>query len=340
MRHALVIALASFLVVSCGPNSNLYEVLTPQTPPEPAAPLGLSLVPYLVGLEASFPQHEQRTKADVVLAIENSATIKARLDIVERDIGALLSKLNSRAIAFRMGIIKAVEDDANGTYRSAFFGSTPWIESTDLDGESKIKTNIRQLKISYEGGNERPTWSNLEAYHNSANSGFFRPDAAMIYVTVSDSIDDLLKPKDYSDAFVHFGRHAGTRSWMMSRIGSPESNPCDDAEFRTDLLGENLSLYSGGKIYRFCDLNYAAHFEDIAQSIASHLTETSLTPYIPWNHGIDAENMLVRVAGNVIPNNPTSGFQWNQYKQAISFPGSFVPSPGQTVEVYLEYVEP
>lgn len=339
MKNIFIVVITSFFVLSCGPNSNLYEILKPASPPEPSAPLGLALTPYFVGLESSFPQHEARTKADVVLTIENSGSMINHLDVVERDIGSLMTRLHARGISFRIGVIKSVEDNSNHSYRTAFFGSTPWVESTDSQAESKIKTNIREVKTSFQGGQERPVWSSIEAYHDITNRGFFRADAATNYIIVSDAKDTFYTVKEFGALFTDFTSHSRTTSWMLSHIGSPEAAPCDHAEDAPDLLIEQLSRYSGGRSYRFCDLDYAAHFSNIASDIAGHLNETIMSVYIPSGRYVDGQNMLVRVAGNVINNDSASGYVWNPFKESLSFPGTFAPTPGQTVEVYFEYLE-
>jgi len=356
------ITLLLLLIFSgCGKNLNSYDVIKPPgegptsllpplgTPTDtiqspPVVPAGLALIPYYEAKSVSLVQPARQMNVNLFMSVDNSGSMTQRLIELESQIGLVLDGLSASGVGFKIGVFKST-DDGSGRFGQALYGPNRIVSSDSPSAQQELLANLVSLRNSSQSGMERPVGILFDAISHVPNRDFVnRAGAHSVYWVISDAIDlDYSATSSSTQFYADFMRDffqiaAPNGSWMMTTLGNPSFKPCPDSEFSKQDLIEKITLKSGGEMARVCDSALPGPVTEITRSIMSLVTSISLKTMIADTDVVDPQSIEVEVSSVLIPLNNLTGFYWNPHRAAISFPGSYRPVQGETIEVRFDLV--
>ncbi len=276
-------------------------------------------------LPETTEEHSQsityNNKVDVILMVDNSSSMSTYQDRLAAQATKMLTALNTYGMDYQIVVITT---DVGGNTGSKFVGTPKILTRATTNLNSVLTARIKQGN----GGSdlERGLQSIEQALQNE--TGFIRSDALLAVLALSNEDDyssfdvnhylqffNTLKPKF----------NGTTQAWLMNFIGVPSlSSNCttalDGIYKEPGLRWIELANASGGLVAPICETDLGAAVGNIRQRIVEVLTEFPLSrkPLI--------ETIVVKVNGNVIPQNNDNGWEYIEEGYRIRLHGSAVPT--------------
>jgi len=309
-----------------------------------AAMMATSLMACSSGVSFDLPQTSDNfgqsvtynNKVDIVWIVDNSSSMLKHQQNLSNQIPDLVTKLNSLKMDYHMAVVTT---SMGGTSPDGgrFIGSPKYVTA----GTPDLVNNLKNRMIVGEAGsnNER----GLESMENALSSGylanegrgFFRDDALLVVIALSDE-DDKSAVSNPVSHYVNFldGLKQpwvdGTRSWVFNFIGVlPTSTGCktfnDYAEVGWTFV--DIAKESGGVQESICTANLSTAITNIRARIYQILTDFKLSK-IPV-----VESIVVKINGVVIPRSSVNGWDYIPANNSIRFYGSAVPAADASIKV-------
>lgn len=301
---------------------------------------------------------------DILWVIDNSNSMETSQQNLASNFNSFINGFLSRGMNFKMAFT------STDAYMS-LFANNPALslfrDGSDATGHSGIPilTNstpninsvfVRNAQLGTAGsGDERAFQSIRETLLNPGNQGFLRPNSFLSIIIVSDEDDfswdgqdplngnyqapgihTISRYTDFLDSFTN--SQPGSRQYNVNVI-SISDQACWD-QLHQNSSGQKIGYRymqiadaTGGVKSNLCS-NFAASLGDISGKILELISQFNLsrTPII--------ETIVVKIAGNIIPENATNGWTYDANKNAIIFHGTAVPAEGQKVEITFDPATP
>lgn len=220
-----------------------------------------------------------------------------------------------------------------------FIGSPKYVTSKtpDLINNLKARMIVGEAGSNLERGLESMERALSSGYLANEGKGFFRNDALLVVVALSDE-DDFSKSN--SSAGISYYTNFldglktpwvdGSRSWMFSFIGVLSlTSQCktfnDFASAGLSYIG--LADVSGGVKESICSTNLASSVSNIRARIFQILTDFKLSK-LPV-----VESIVVTINGQAVPRSSENGWQYLEASNSIRFYGSAVPAADAAIKV-------
>ena len=252
---------------------------------------------------------------DVLWVIDNSGSMNRFQTNLAANIGSFMSAFAATGADYNMGVIST--DNWN-------LGSiiTPYV--TDPEGElaSQVMMGI------YGSGMEKGVEMAAEALKDPSSAGpggaFFRPDAKLVVIFVSDEPDhsspgwssyltffDTLKPVCDFVPYGVIGDYPG---------GCSISHPYGNAQFGAGYW--HLIDHYGGSWYSICASDWGVQLQDLAGEVTGRRT-----------FGLDETDPIVDTIEVTVNGQATTDWEYDESGNAVVFADGHVPEEGQTVEI-------
>ncbi|WII72917.1 hypothetical protein QJS83_03405 [Bdellovibrio sp. 22V] len=275
-------------------------------------------------------------KVDILWIVDNSSSMLKHQQNLSAQVPDLVTKLNSLKMDYHMAVVTT---SMGGTTPDGgkFIGSPKYVTASTPDLVNSLKN--RMIVGEAGSNNERGLESMQNALSNSYLSnegrGFFREDALLVVIALSDENDKSVVSNPVSH-YVNFldGLKTpwvdGTRSWVFNFIGVlPTSTNCrtynDYAEAGLTFI--DIVKESGGVQESICSSNLSSAVTNIRSRIYQILTDFKLSK-IPV-----IESISVTINGQVVPRSSINGWDYIEARNVIRFYGSAVPAADASIKV-------
>jgi hypothetical protein len=295
--------------------------------------LGLCLVSTTLGacskqsysLPETTEEHSQsityNNKVDIIVMVDNSSSMSTYQDRLATQASAMISALNTYGMDYQ---IVVVTTDAAGTSGSKFVGSPKILTRASTNLNSVLTARIKQGN----GGSdlERGLQSIEQAL--AAETGFIRSDALLAILALSNEDDYSAFDVNHYLQFLNNLKpkfNGVTQAWLMNFIGVPSlSSNCttalDGIYKEPGLRWIELANASGGLVSPICETSLGQAVSNIRQRIVEVLTE------FPLSRKPLVETIVVKVNGNLIPQNNDNGWEYIEEGYRIRLHGTAVPA--------------
>ncbi|WP_347357925.1 hypothetical protein [Bdellovibrio sp.] len=277
-------------------------------------------------------------KVDILWIVDNSTSMLKHQQRLSDQIPELVTKLNSLKMDYHMAVVTTSMggDNPDG---GRFIGSPKYVTSKtpDLINNLKARMIVGEAGSNLERGLESMERALSSGYLANEGKGFFRNDALLVVVALSDE-DDFSKSN--SSAGISYYTNFldglktpwvdGSRSWMFSFIGVLSlTSQCktfnDFASAGLSYIG--LADVSGGVKESICSTNLASSVSNIRARIFQILTDFKLSK-LPV-----VESIVVTINGQAVPRSSENGWQYLEASNSIRFYGSAVPAADAAIKV-------
>lgn len=259
---------------------------------------------------------------DILFALDWSGSMSDNIGNVQSNFGVFVTTLASMDADYQVAVV--TDDDGCIEYPS---GTQPWIDNTlALSDQQDIFDTM--VNDGSPGSNTERAFMLLEAALKTSNistggcnEGFYRENATLSLVGVSDEPEQSVNPYTYYVSLFQSMKD-DTDDVVMHAIGGDYPTGCGTNQAYTGFY--EATVASGGVFLSICATDFGSHLETLAEGSAADLTSFELTD-IPVPDTIE-------VTVNGIPT--TVGWSYNNADNSIDFEESYVPEGGSTVQVY------
>ncbi len=344
----------SFVVVAlalsaCGKNSE--DMLAREIPPAPPMeakptpfPVEPTPAPNLVTDSAKVQNEYESGKVDVLFVIDNSASMKAHQDRLVSNIDKFASSfINNSDVDFHVGVVKV--------YDSKTFANQPNITPNgqllggvvkrggDTVAELQKLLKVGVLELAQGGPQFEEVFSPVKAalseeMLSGANAGFYRSDAHLAVIMITDANDDSANFDETNlQAFLDQlkkGRSDKYSTYAVLANKSDEGVAC-----KTDPSGapdriNNLIKITNGKKFSLCDRDYGKKLAQVGSEITAKAVFNRVVELT--NVPDPRQPMVVTCEGKEIPKGP-AGYSFAGYKVELSRAYQGCKSSAAVIEV-------
>jgi hypothetical protein len=282
----------------------------------------------------------RRPSVDILFVVDNSGSMGTYQQNVADNMDQFVDEFTKlKLIDYHIGVITT--DEADG---GQLQGNPSYVEPSTVDGLRKLKTN---LKVGTNGS----AWEELFGPTSKAlskkllagyNSGFYRQDAYLVIIFVSDAEDqssitgadlmnELIALKGTKDKILSYGAMIPTGTETGSCI-QDEGDPRKVEAFLA------MNVNTGKNIVRLCDKDFGTRLVDFSKEIVQIVNKPiilSKVPIIP--------TITVMYGSQVIPSNTVTGWYFDPKQNAILFGEDLYlddkQPPGSKLDVFFDSVE-
>lgn len=277
-------------------------------------------------------------KVDILWIVDNSTSMLKHQQRLSEQVPELVSKLNSLKMDYHMAVVTtSMGGDAPDGGR--FLGLPKFVTSStpDLVNTLKGRLIVGEAGSNLERGLESMERSLSTSYLANEGRGFFRDDALLVVIALSDE-DDFSKASSsagvtYYTNFLDSIKAPwvdGSRSWVFNFIGVLSlTSQCktfnDFASVGLSYMG--LADVSGGVKESICSSSLSSAVTNIRARIYQILTDFRLSA-VPV-----VDSIIVKINGVNIPRSAVNGWDYLEASNSIRFYGSAVPAADASIKV-------
>jgi hypothetical protein len=130
--------------------------------------------------------HQPPEAIDVLWVIDNSGSMAQEKDRITAQIDTFIGWFDKLALDYHMGVITT--DVVNPIFRGQLVGDPPFVTPRTPDAAGVLAAAIQfdGIEMGNESGLEAMEWALSEPLRSGANAGFYRPDARLAVIFVTD----------------------------------------------------------------------------------------------------------------------------------------------------------
>jgi len=282
------------------------------------------------------------SKVDILFVVDDSASMSSHQNNLSRNIDIFVNDIvKNRILDYQIGVISSTvynfqPDPCSNGY---LCGTPRYVDRGTMDAVNRLKRNLL-VGISGSGTEQffDPVLMAIRASsQGSYNFGFYRPDAFLAVVFITDAEDQSsISPSDFYDQLVKL-KNGDEKKVLIYGAYIPSSlgNTCarDDVSMLPYRL-EQLFSMAKSTIYSLCDPNFGQGLAKISGEISAKVGR-----FIYLDRPPDVKTIKISYGTQVLPNDPKVGWVYNPELNAIIL-GEQVQwidqGPGVQVEVEFD----
>jgi hypothetical protein len=264
-------------------------------------------------------------ESDVLWVVDNSCSMGDEQGYLADDFGYFYSVLNGAGVDYRIATVTTDNDD--------FQGSTKVIDPYTPNGAAVFSSNctVGTGGSGTERGLQYGYSALTQAINNqSPNQGFWRQDAGLRVVYVSDEPDQSGDWGTYLSYYqglkadpstVILSAICGTNGFVAQSCSGPGGSASPGSGY------VDVANSTGGVLGSICDSDWSTVLTNLAW-ITVNLADTFTLTYVPITNTIE-----VYVDGSL----QTMGWSWDANLNAVVFSPSYVPQDGAVIQILYDY---
>lgn len=274
-------------------------------------------------------------KVDILWVIDNTPSMNKHQTVLAQRSSEFLQGLLGRKMDFR--IAATTVDMRSGSTRGAFVGSPSVITPTTANIYNAFNEKIMIPEEAYDAEQGLAAMKRAFEIRGTTNAGFFRDDALLVVIVVSNEEDT--SPDNAGD-YIQFldtikpRTPMGDRNWVFHFIGV------------TGAAGENCSTYgnytepgfrymdlvnsSGGAKTTICTGDFAAALAGVEKRIYDTASRFYLDR-VP-----DESTIAVYINSTLIPQDAANGWTYNSADNSIQLHGTAIARTDVNLQIYYQ----
>ncbi|MBN2493147.1 MAG: hypothetical protein JXR96_01045 [Deltaproteobacteria bacterium] len=278
----------------------------------------------------SFVQ-KAAAKIDILWVVDNSRSMQEEQDNLAGNFDEFIGIIESSQVDYQIGVTSTDMDTHGGRLQG-----NPKIIVPGPDAETYFRNNIHvgMAGAGDEQGIMAAYMALSEPLISTDNAGFLRADAALAMIFVSDEDDHSFGKISFYRRFFEQIKTVGNENRVMAAaIVGDQPDGCSNPQTGQAAAGTRYHMLAqqvGGNIGSICSEDFGQTLTEMGLTVAGLDRKFFLSDSNP-----DADSIEVRVGGELIDQDWETG--WFFEDGAISFNGSYVPLPGETIEVSYKH---
>lgn len=274
-------------------------------------------------------------KVDLLIMIDNSSSMLQYQNKFASEVPQMISNLNRLGLDYHISVVTS--DMRSGGSGGQFVGTPKVLTSSTPNLVSVLQSRVTQGQngSDLERGLESIVAVLQPAYLQGAGSGFFRDDALLALMVLTNEDDYSADSTDGVIGFLDALKppfKGTTKSWIMNFVGvvSIDGDCSTTADFKeAGLRYMSLANYSGGVKESICKSSLGAAVSNMKARIVEILSE------YPLGRVPRLETLVVKVSGVAIAQDPVNGYTYHADTNVVRFHGTAQPGAYDKVEIYF-----
>ena len=289
-----------------------------------------------LGVELHTDAFEQTSSSsvDVLWVVDNSCSMWEEQTALAESFSSFMTWFSATDLDFHVGVISTDMDDLREQGRLHEDQDTLWIDRS-FGSDEALDSFAARAQMGTSGSTaERgrdAAYSAIAVHGSDANEGFYREDAALSIIAISDEEDaSEMTVTDFVSWAKALKPIAGRVSF--SAIVGPESG-CDTAEAGTGYLQTASEL--NGATESICASDWTSVLDALGLHSAGYQREFFLTR-VPVEDTITVEVLDASDTRQTV--DVGDGFTYSRSRNSVSFVEG-PPEPGSSIEVEYQLLE-
>jgi hypothetical protein len=262
---------------------------------------------------------EEIPKADIVFVVDDSGSMLSHQGNLSAQINDFMNTFNTFGVDYHIGVVTTTHSEM-----------TYWIDSTVTDPILELETMV-MVGVQGSGMEQglRTAWECFDYGEcgPSGTTGFFRPDAQMVVIFISDEPDHSIE--HWSTYKGWFDTIKDPALISMHGIIGDDPSGCTSHPWGAqsgDGYRELIQAYGGSEI-SICSANWGNDLTNLATTISVPLL------YQLSHTNVVESSIEVYVNGQLAD---PSRWSWDQTRSSVIFDVNEAPNPGDSVTVSYE----
>lgn len=276
-------------------------------------------------------------KVDILWVMDTSTTMDDDRQRLSSQINRMIQTMDSKKIDYRMAMVTMdLGSNSPASYADGNFIGSPKVITRET--RDKVKAfadmiDVPPAQSNFEQGLAAMKRALSAEKLATVNNNFYRADALLAVVFVTDEKDWSNGTwEDYATHLDSFKANLenGNKGWVANFIGVTDSSSSCTTTPGVPVRGDGfieIANYSNGSVNSICHDSLTSAVENINRTIVNIITEWKLAqePLI--------ETIVVKMNGQIIPQNDENGWSYNAEKNTVVFHGTAIPASDTKVEV-------
>lgn len=277
---------------------------------------------------------------DILFVIDDSGSMGDHQANLAKNVKLFTqSIINNQILDYHIGVLTSNMDSepfnpAPGvTYKGELWGVTKFVTRQTPNAQLVLESN---LQPGTSGSSTEVFFTPVQAaltnpLVSNENAGFYRSDAYLVVVFVTDADDQSqMKAADFQKFLVNLKGGDPTKVIAYGAYIPTVDTTCRTAEDHARKIEEFFALV-GGKTLGLCDVDFGTKLADLGADLVKRIGSV-----LTLSRPAQADTIVVSFGSQVIPNDPYKGWVFDPVRNAISF-GEGIDlkpePPGTEVEV-------
>lgn len=279
-------------------------------------------------------------EVDVLFVVDNSCSMEEEQALLGANFDAFINWFIGAPLDWHVGVVSTDMLDPSQSGRLRQAGSRNWIDSSTPDPHRAFAqmTNLGITGSIDEKGFAATLEALTDPLASTNNQGFYREDASLLVVFVSDA-DDNSAPEVTLPEFRNFLKTLKAEEDMVTAsaiVGTRNSNCVIEFEGTSYA---NIAQTTGGLTFDICQTDWAPVLDALGATAATPRIEFILTD-VPVEETIeitvmDNDYVYTGTTMDEECDGPCFTYQYNGLRNAVTFI-DFVPSSLATIEIRYE----
>lgn len=278
-------------------------------------------------------------KVDMILMMDNSSSMQQYQDRFAQQVPDMVARLNEYGLDYHIAVVTS--DMRTGGNGGMFVGSPKFLTNTTPGLVQLLQTRVvpGQNGSDLERGIESVYTVLQPSYLKGEGQGFLRDDSLLVMVYLSNENDYSTNSLSFYQSYFDKIRpiyKLNQRSWISNFIGviTIDGDCQTTPDFKeAGLRYMSLADVSGGRKESICKSDFAAAISNIHVRIATYLSD------YPLSRKPVVSSIVVRVNGQIVPNDPVNGWTYDADGNFIQFNGTALPGASDQISVDFQPVE-
>lgn len=265
-------------------------------------------------------------KVDVLWIVDNSSSMEEEQDGIAANFPVFLNYFVGSGLDYHIGVISTDIEDPEHRGRLVQRAGHKWVDSATPWPEEILS---QMTRLGIEGsGDERgrdPIWLSMTEHRDDWNAGFYRPEAALHMIVISDEEDssDLIGEHEWLEMMEDL--KWGEDQLTFSSIVAPDPICPGANDPGVEYIRYTNRL--GGIYWPICDDDWATVLEQLGLQAAGQKREYFLSR-VPVPETIQVS---VTLGATIFPFDE-GDFTFDPVRNSVSFV-EYLPDPGVTVTI-------
>lgn len=272
-------------------------------------------------------------KVDILFVIDDSGSMSTHQDNLSRNIPLFTAAIQANTILdYHIAVTSSTFNNGNPQHcmtgiaracgQGVLHGGISGINYIERSTPNGIAVLAQNMKIGTSGDSSERFFAPVRAalsqpLVDGLNKGFYRPDAALVVIFVTDAEDQSMNfgPDDYERFLVGLKKGDASRALTYGVIiGSTDGSGCARDESTLPTRIEKAITNMGGSQFGLCDADFGTKIANLAYDLVQKVSKVMYLTRAP-----DPSTISVTFGTQTIPNDLDEGWTYDPVRNALIF---------------------
>lgn len=292
-------------------------------------------------------------KVDILFVVDDSGSMDSHQGRLSKNIDTLTQSIDrNKVIDYHIGVITSSMDSyygsgsASGGRLVSKGGAPRFVDRNTVNGMNYLRSN---LMVGTNGSATEEFFAPVQAalsspLLNADNAGFYRPDATLVVIFITDAEDQSdenysgprVSVDDYYNFVLSLKNGDATKVVQYGIViptGVAQTSDCPRDDGRPPVRIESAIQMLKGFEYNLCDSNYNSNLDVLGKDIVNRVSRTLYLTRRPV-----PSTIVVKYGTEEIPNDIDKGWTYDPEKNAIVFGQTLMESlQGTSNKMDIQY---